>query len=413
MKIIWLSNIPLANSKMSSSGTWIYAMAEGLTKRGDINITCLSCSRTKDVVSYSVNEFLNQYIFPFNDRFTITPSKKLVNQILSVIDEEKPDIIHVWGTEMFWAGLPFERLHKKVPVLLDMQGYVQSVYDNFYGGMDWRERFSCIGIRELLFPRGSIFYRRKITKSKAERERQILPLVDYVSSQSHWIQSILTYDFGLNNIFSTKIALRPEFYSAPKWINRDGSQVIFTTASPTQPLKGLFTLIKSFKLIHRIYPNVELHIAGENPSGKISPGYTKLLKHIIQKNQLDNNVVFCGKLNTDSLIEELTKCSVYVNPSFVESYSLSLAEAMILGVPCVASFVGAMPELGKDGKSVLFFPKGDYVMCASKIIELLSNHDLSKQLSSNAIVESTKKHNQEEVVQRQLEIYNKLLEKEQ
>lgn len=409
MKIVWLSNIPLANSKMSSSGTWIYAMAEGLTRGDGIDITCISCNRTKEVVNYSVNKHLNQFIFPFNDRYTIKPSKSLVDQIVSTIIQEAPDIIHIWGTEMFWGSLPFERLQRRVPVLLDMQGFVKSVYDNFYGGLNWKERLSCIGLREFLFPRGSIQYRRKITRIKADRECRMLQKMDYVSAQSSWIYSVLMLSFGLSNVFTTKIILRPEFYIAPKWKKQGTNNVIFTTASPTQPLKGLLTLLKAYRLVSQKCPEVELHIAGENPVGRLSPGYTKLLKDFIHNNQLNDKVVFCGKLNTDNLIEELTNCSVYVNPSFVESYSLSLAEAMIIGVPCVASYVGAMPELGKDGESVLYFPKGDYVACADKILSYLLNDDLSKRISKQAIEESTRKHGQSDIVTCQIDIYNKIL----
>ncbi|MEM4166721.1 MAG: glycosyltransferase [Candidatus Bilamarchaeaceae archaeon] len=132
----------------------------------------------------------------------------------------------------------------------------------------------------------------------------------------------------------------------------------------------------------------------------------------IKRLGLCRNVNFLGLLDADSIIKQLYSSSLVVVPSFIETYSLALAEAMYLGVPVVASYAGAMPELAKDGESALFLPIGDPVSCAMQIDRVLSGQNLAKKLSENARKIGLVRNNKESVLKKQLNIYNDILSKE-
>lgn len=185
---------------------------------------------------------------------------------------------------------------------------------------------------------------------------------------------------------------------------------IFSTASLIEPTKGSYTLLKAFNEVKRIIPEAKLILAGATQSGLRKSGYMRLMERFIYKNKLTESIHCVGSLNTEELIQAYLSANVFVNPSYVESYSLVIAESTYLGVPTVATYAGAMGELG-DSSSILYFSKYDYRCCASKIISVLLNSDFSETLSINASFFSEQKHNPENVAKTQVVIYNSIIKK--
>lgn len=402
MKILWFSNVDIASDTMSESGTWVMAMSRALCLLdSDIEISNISMSevdsdrsieggriRQIKIKSTSINEYL-------------------VSKVKGYIKDIQPCLLHVWGTESMWASFPFGT---ELPVLVDMQGIVSTVYDNFYGGLSASEIRSCWTLKECLKPTSSLQYARHIYKSQILRESNFIKSLNYVSVQSSWVEGHIRALNPRCKVFHTGIALRPEFYSAKKWsVNVGASPVIFSTAMMSTPLKGLHTLLRALVIIRQYFPSVILRLAGAIQSGIRMGGYAKLLHKYIIHNNLQNNIKFLGALDTNSLIKEYQTASVVVNPSSIESYSLVVAEAMHIGSPVVAAYVGGMAELGKNNESILYFPKEDYVTCARRIIEILENNTLSTFLSKNAIDCSCNRDSLETIASKQLHIYNSLL----
>lgn len=402
MKIVWFSNINIANETMSGSGTWVMAMARALCVFDPtIEISNISMSNKDSDVRVHEGR-IRQIMIKSN-----TVNDYLVSRVHDYIKDIKPCLLHVWGTESMWASFPF---NTELPVLVDMQGVVSTVYDNFYGGLSASEIRSCWTLKECLKPTSSLQYARHIYKNLMSRESTVIKSLKFVSVQSSWVEGHIRALNPRCKIFHTGIALRPEFYSAEKWSRNDGtSPVIFSTATMSTPLKGLHILLRTLVIIRQYFPTVELRLAGDIQSGIRMGGYAKLLQKFIRHNNLQNNVKFLGALDTNSLIKEYQTASVVINPSSIESYSLVVAEAMHIGSPIVAAFVGGMTELGKNNESILYFPKEDYVTCARRILEILESNTLSTYLSKNAIDCSLHRDSLETIVSKQLNIYNSLL----
>lgn len=403
MKVVWFSNVDISVSSMSGSGTWVMAMARALCAfDSPMEITNISMSDVNDEATVE-NGRIRQIKIK-----AASINDYLITKVHEVISQTNPALLHVWGTESKWATFPFR---VDLPILIDMQGVVSSVYDNFYGGLTQAEVRKCWSLKECLKPTSSLQYGKHIYKSHIEREKQVIKSLKYVSVQSKWVEGHIRSLNPTCQIYHTGIALRPEFYTAKKWENSD-EPVIFSTATMVTPLKGLHVLLRALSIVKMYYPNVQLRLAGDVQSGLRVGGYAKMLNKFIRNNDLEQNVKFLGALNTEELIKEYESAAVVVNPSSVESYSLVVAEAMHIGSPVVASYVGGMAELGKDNESILYFPKEDYVTCSQKILELLQNPVLRKNISSNAILLSNHKNNLTSIATNQTEIYLKLLNRQ-
>ena len=410
MRILWFSNIAFSDEEMSSTGTWLEGMAMALYQEyeGEVEIFNIAQGQVNDVLENKAKG-VRQWILPAYNKYS-SPSKKLVDIIVSIIKKASPDLIQIWGTESYWGELPIKEYFPRIPILLDMQGFMRSIVSNYYGDLTPTDLLRCISIKELLKPSSSLFQYRRRYKVSGGREKRILRQAQNVSVQSEWMAACVESQNCGCRMFRTRIALREPFYSANQWQrNEESSPVIFSTASTVSPLKGLYVLLKAFKVVVQKYPQCKLRLAGMMQEGIRKGGYARFIDNYLKRNKLEDSVVFLGALDTGKLIQEYQNCDVFVNPSCVESYSLVLAEAMFLGVPTVASYVGAMGELGDDEISVLYFPKHDYAMCAHQIIRIIENKDLANLLSKNAMLKASMRNNVKLVAETQFQIYKMLL----
>lgn len=413
MKILWFSNIAFSDEEMSSTGTWLEGMARALYQEygGEVEIFNITQGQVSDVFENKAKGVC-QWILPAYNKYS-SPPKKLVDVIVSIIEKISPNLIQIWGTESYWGLLPIKKYFPEIPVLLDMQGFMRSIVSNYYGDLTPMELLRCVSMKELLKPSSSLFQYRRRYKLSARREKKILRQAQNVSVQSEWMAACVESQNCDCRMFKTRIALREPFYSANQWKgNEKDFPVIFSTASTISPLKGLYVLLKAFKIVIQKYPQCKLRLAGMMQEGIRKGGYARFIDNYLKKNKLKDSVVFLGALDTGKLIQEYQNCDVFVNPSCVESYSLVVAEAMFLGVPTVASYVGAMGELGDDKTSVLYFPKHDNAMCAHQIIRIIENKDLANLLSKNAMLKASMRNNVKQVAKAQFQIYKMLLSKQ-
>ena len=163
-------------------------------------------------------------------------------------------------------------------------------------------------------------------------------------------------------------------------------------------------------MLKRDYPNIQLRVAGQMKiGGLLIDGYSLYLQKKIQELGIVENVVFLGPLNEVGLIRELQNSNCCVIPSFVESYCLAFAESMMIGVPTIASFTSAMPELASHGKECLFYNSIDTQTCANYIKQLIEDEKLAQLLSMNARQKRLKENDREIVLQTQLDNYERII----
>lgn len=409
IKILWFSNIAFKEKEIDATGTWITGMADALLSTSvPIKIFNLTQGNTKYTKYECINN-IEQWRLPICKK--PYPPKSIIANISNIINRIKPDIIHIWGTESYWGTIPFHNICPNIPVVLDMQGFVQSVAENYCADLSFKERLKCVSLKEILKPSSSLFFYQHLYKKAAKRETEIIKSHKNISVQSNWVETCVKSINPDCTVLHTGIALRKQFYNASRW-ETNNNQIIFSTASTTTPLKGLYLLLKAFNIIHSQVPNTKLVIAGELQSGIRISGFSKFLTKYIKRHNLTDSISFTGALNATQLINQLQKATVFVNPSYIESYSMVIAEAMMIGTPVVTTFAGAMTELGENNESIMFFPKGDYIMCAQKITTLLNNPTLAATISAKAQEIANYRNDISIITQKQLKIYSTILGKQ-
>jgi glycosyltransferase involved in cell wall biosynthesis len=111
---------------------------------------------------------------------------------------------------------------------------------------------------------------------------------------------------------------------------------------------------------------------------------TKDIKKIIADKNLSRFAEVYGPQYGEGKYIAFEEASVFCMPSMDEAFPLVILEAMQASLGIVASRVGAIPDMIKDGVSGYLCPAGDAGVFADRIAALLENPELRKQLSEQA-----------------------------
>jgi len=110
-------------------------------------------------------------------------------------------------------------------------------------------------------------------------------------------------------------------------------------------------------------------------------------------------------LDECAICDQYLQSNLFICPSSIENSPNSLGEAQLLGVPCLASYVGGVPDMMKGAEENMYrFQETE--MLADKICNIF---DREVWNNSSIIKEASERHNPERNALQIIEIYNKII----
>ncbi|MBP9822420.1 MAG: glycosyltransferase family 4 protein [Candidatus Pacebacteria bacterium] len=158
-----------------------------------------------------------------------------------------------------------------------------------------------------------------------------------------------------------------------------GDEKVIITVSRLVEKNGLSDLIRAMLFVKSNFMGkVKLLIVGDaEPKLSLEPELKKLTTEL----GLDSEVIFVGAIDNKEVSRYLALADVFVRPSLSEGLGVSFLEAMAVGVPVVGTKVGGIPDFITDGETGLFCLVGDSQDIGRKIVEVISNKELSDKMS--------------------------------
>ena len=181
------------------------------------------------------------------------------------------------------------------------------------------------------------------------------------------------------------------------------------TIGGTNAGKGQHKLLEALCTVKEYYPDVKVIIPGNMRFGWKENPYVSYLKWFISKNGLNDNVEFCGQLNSEQMAQKLFDSDVFVNPSYIENISTSLREAMYMGLPCITSQVGSLHEVIHNGYNGFSYRFEETQVLAYEILEIFNNRERTERLAENAYISIREKYPQEDTCESLKLIYSKVV----
>ncbi len=154
-----------------------------------------------------------------------------------------------------------------------------------------------------------------------------------------------------------------------------------------EPLKGIDTLIQAMTCLDiPIEERPVLAIIGGDPNGDEENLTAEMarLQNLVQELSKSEMIIFLGKRGQDTLPYYYSAAEVLVMPSHYESFGMVALEAMACGTPVVASQVGGLAFLVKDGETGFHVPDQDPEALCEKLNILLKDEALKNKMGENA-----------------------------
>ena len=137
-------------------------------------------------------------------------------------------------------------------------------------------------------------------------------------------------------------------------------------------------LLEAFAEIVKSRPNCCLKLIGDG-------SLQQEMEQYAEKLGIREKVSFLG--NQTSVYPFLQEADVFLLPSKFEGMPMSIIEAMGTGLPIVASAVGGVPDMLRDGESGMLVSI-DPKEVAKAVLTVLEQEDLRKKLGTNALADS-------------------------
>ena len=184
-------------------------------------------------------------------------------------------------------------------------------------------------------------------------------------------------------------------------LQRIGREIVIGTAGRLVPIKGTLYLVRALAALRPEFSNLRLEIAGAGPERMAIENEVRLL-------DLQDSVTFLG-WQTD-LASVLVTWDVFVQPSLEEGFGIATLEAMAAGLPVIATAVGGLPELVKDGRTGWLVPPGDSTALAERLRLLLLNPEKRHAMGAAGQARARDSFSIERMVEAISKIYDDLLD---
>jgi L-malate glycosyltransferase len=244
-------------------------------------------------------------------------------------------------------------------------------------------------------------------------DRSYLPITRFSIEQSDGVTAISSYlrDRTLKEFeIKRPIDVIPNFVNCDLYKKSDdhaararwapGGEPILMHLSNFRPVKRLTDVVEIFVLVREKIP-AKLVLIGDGPDRGAA-------EYIVRKKHIAKDVLFLGK--QDHVHEKLGLADLFLLPSDEESFGLAALEAMACEVPVVATNVGGLPEVVKNGVDGYLFPSRDVHAAAKYALEILTRPDRGRLMGQMARASARARYCSNDIIPLYEAYYRKILD---
>ena len=410
MKVVWLCNViaddvaDYLNITRNSFGGWI-------------NSTLHSFKQEKNSEIY--------YIFPYNKCIygkinninfygfsKKLKSKQLQRNFINILQQFKPDVVHIWGTEFSHSlimGKACQQLNILDKTILNVQGICSKIAEHYYSGLPNREIYA-LSFRDVIKGFDNVYKQKRKFIKRAKNETELVKIIQNAVVATEWMEACLL-KINKNIKFYKCSSILNNVYYEKQWSYENCEKHSLFISQSGYPLKGAHFVLQAVAELKNKYKDIKLYICGKNLLNlnwktklKLT-AYNRYLIKLIKKYDIGNHVEFIDNANENIMQETYLKSNCFVCASAIESESNSLGEAMILGVPCVTSFVGGITSFFKHRVDGYAYPFQESYTLAYLIDKIFSDSKQTLEFSKNARKTASERFNKQENYKILLNVY--------
>ena len=413
MKILWLVNIVMPElavhlgEKPSVFGGWLSGALDAVRSAGHGLTICTTRENAHEV----------RFCPDLNTTYLLLDTK---TDFSNVLRKEEPDLVHIWGTE-FPQAWALASVSDPSRTLVSVQGFVHTYENHVFAGIP-EHICRTNRLHRLLNRMGkhitSIEQQRLSFLQRSDAEIRVLKRVGHVNGGTAWGDGCSQLQQPGVQLHKCGLILRSSFYGPARW-DPDAAEPHSIFTIYTYPIKGFHKFLEALRLVADRYPDTKVYVAGNKCAFRRftglrkwimdhAPDYDWYVQGLIERYGLRDNLVFLGYLSEEQMHERLLHSSVFVSASSIENHSTALGEAMILGVPSVASCVGGLQEMIDHGRDGFLYPFDETYTMAHQILRLFEDRALAEQFSRLGHIHAARTYDREQNRIDLLAMYDKI-----
>ncbi len=328
-------------------------------------------------------------------------SRPSYNAIKRILQDVKPDIAHFHNTFMLISpSVYYACAEVGVPIIQTLHNY-RLLCPNAYLFRDGAICEECINLKN---PLPGVFHKcYRNSHSQSAVVAGMLGVHRLIRTWQNKIDFYITLtEFARNKFVQgglppEKLVVKPNFLPTSN-VQSSGVRNHVLYAGRLSHEKGIQTLGQVWRGLS--LSSIPLYIAGDGPEREV----------ILQLELEKVNVRYLGKLDSVSLDEFIIQSRFVVIPSVCyENFPMSILDSFRLGVPVIASRIGSLVELIRDGETGLLFNPGDAADLAAKVNWLWNHLEESERMGRAARLEYEQKYTPERNHQLLMEIYERAI----
>jgi glycosyltransferase involved in cell wall biosynthesis len=288
-----------------------------------------------------------------------------VLKLMSLYQKKRVDIVHTHSTADSWIASTAAKLSSRRPKVVRTR-HLSCAFNN-------RLIYNFMADRVITVGKST---RQYMIREKKIREEKVLTIptgVDLDRFDPAGVQKNLREELGLS----------PQI-------------PIFGTVAVFRRLKGHQYLLEATRIILRSCPEARVLLVGDGPQ-------KKNLLRVIEANGLRSAVIMPGF--REDVAQVLKTLDVFVFPSIEEALGTAILEAMAMERPIVATRVGGIPEIVREGENGFLVDPEDAEALAARIIFLLQHKEMGEEMGKRGRQFVETYHDNRSMVSRLEELY--------
>lgn len=302
-------------------------------------------------------------------------NKHLLNKIEEINQQYRIDVVE--GSELNFAFFSKKTTYKKVIRL--------------HGG----HHFFAIELNKK-----PAFWRGFQEKKSFKKADAYIAVSNYVGKQT---QKHLKYNFDFVTIYNS---IDFERFKPIETVQPKANSLLFVGTVCEK--KGIRQLVQAMTLIQKEIPDITLKIVGRDWKSSKGESYIEYLKTFMSED-VKTAIKIIGSVPHIEVSKYIAESTICVYPSHMESFGLSVIEALMMGKPVVCSNIPPFMEI-KGRQEILKMVNPMSIEEISKsIINLMKSNDLLSKMGELAKEDILKRFSPSQIVKKNIKYYKKLL----
>lgn len=409
-KILWFSNVAINFNEVSGSGNWVLTLLNEIILKDEYDLHVAFHDRgVKKMISTHKNGITihkipfetgkNKLLKLIYSWFKIDSYQKASQHYDSIINSINPNIIQIFGLES-----PFIRILKKhnENVVVHIQGFLPSVSLKSYLRYSNLELLMASSFRSIL--KGNPTTKRNMNNIRQLRlQDQIYDKVRYVFGRTDADRRWTKATMPSAHYFYCQEIMRDAFYQI-EWKGYPEERTIIYTTIRDNSIKNVDIIYYTCLILEKYNKDFlfEWRIAGVS-SSDITP---KIMKY---RKVYPRSIVLLGSLDSQSIQKEMANSDLFVYPSAIENSSNAVQEAMLVGIPIIATHAGGLSSVITDKQTGILVQEGDPYALAGAIIEAIYDYDKTMDMAKECRNKAHATLSRKLVVEQLLQAYDTIL----